>query len=86
MLSKNSNGTDRFIEVKTTNSGKYAPIYLSRNELRFSKINEKDYYLYRVFEFNKTPKMFYQNGSLDEICALEPLNYVGNFREKRPSI
>ncbi|MEZ5045034.1 MAG: DUF3883 domain-containing protein [Saprospiraceae bacterium] len=80
ILSKNSNGADRYIEVKTTKLGKYTPIYLTRNELAYSKEKESSYYLYRLFEFNKAPKMFNSKGSLDEICTLEPLNYVGRFK------
>ena len=80
ILSKNNNGTDRYIEVKTTKLGKLTPIYLSRNELKFSNINTENYYLYRVFEFNRNPKLFTRNGSLGEVCNLEPISYLGKFR------
>jgi len=80
ILSKNLNGTDRYIEVKTTKLGEYTPIYLTRNELKFSIENESNFHLYRLFEFNKYPKMFTSNGSLDKICKLEPTNYVGRFK------
>ncbi|MCI4648525.1 DUF3883 domain-containing protein [Phaeodactylibacter sp.] len=79
ILSRNKNGTDRYIEVKTTKLGKYTPIYFSRNELRYSQKHESNYYLYRVFEFDKRPKMFNSRGSLDSICDVEPLSYLGRF-------
>jgi hypothetical protein len=79
ILSKNSNGTDRYIEVKTTKLGKYTPIYFSRNELKYSQKHESNYYLYRVFEFDKRPKMFNSRGRLDAICDVEALSYVGKF-------
>lgn len=79
ILSKNKNGTDRYIEVKTTKLGKYTPIYFTRNELKCSERNESNYYLYRVFEFDKRPKMFNSRGRLDTICEIEPLSYVGRF-------
>jgi hypothetical protein len=80
ILSKNINGTDRYIEVKTTKLGKYTPIYFSRNELKYSQKYESNYYLYRVFEFDKHPKMFNSKGSLDTVCEIEPLSYVGRLR------
>lgn len=80
ILSKNTDGTDRYIEVKTTKLGKYTPIYFSRNELNYSVKHESRYYLYRVFEFDKRPRMFDSRGRLDAICEAEALNYVGRFR------
>lgn len=79
ILSKNTNGTDRYIEVKTTKLGKYTPIYFSRNELKYSQKHESNYHLYRVFAFDKRPRMFESPGRLDKICEIEPLSYVGRF-------
>ena len=79
ILSRNKNGTDRYIEVKTTKLGKYTPIYFSRNELRHSQKHESNYYLYRLFEFDKRPKMFNSRGRLDAICEVEAVSYVGRF-------
>lgn len=79
VLSKNFDGTDRYIEVKTTKLGKYTPIYLTRNELQVSVRRESNYYLYRLYDINTEPKMFNSNGRLDEICRLEPLSFVGKF-------
>lgn len=79
ILSRNKNGTDRYIEVKTTKLGKYTPIYFSRNELKYSQKHESNYYLYRVFGFDKRPKMFNSRGRLDAICEVEALSYVGKF-------
>lgn len=80
ILSKNLNGTDRYIEVKTTKLGKFTPIYLTANELKFSQEKEKDFYLYRVFEFSKAPKLFNSNGRLDALCRIEPVTYIGKFK------
>lgn len=80
ILSKNVDGTDRYIEVKTTKLSKYTPIYLTRNELSFSREKEDYYHLYRIFEFNKAPKMFNSNGRLDGICNVEPINFIGRFK------
>lgn len=80
ILSKNIDGSDRYIEVKTTKLGKYTPIFLTKNELYFSREKESDFYLYRVFEFTKSAKLFFANGALDNICNLEPTNYMGRFK------
>lgn len=77
ILSRNSNGTDRYIEVKTTKLGELTPFYFSSNELRYSRQKAKDYYMYRVFKFNKSPNLFIKNGSFDDMCEFEPTNYVG---------
>lgn len=39
----------KYIEVKTTSSGKNTPFFISENELLFSKTNSENYFLYRVY-------------------------------------
>lgn len=77
ILSRNENGSDRYIEVKTTKLGGLTPFYFTRNELRFSQKESKAYFLYRVFKFNQSPNLFVKNGSFDEICKYEPTNFIG---------
>ena len=72
-----ADGSDRFIEVKTTKGGKYTPIYLSRNELYVSKDLRERYHLYRPFTFHKNPRLFTLAGALDETCRIEATQYVG---------
>ena len=79
ILSKNPDGSDKFIEVKTTKLGKETPFYFSRNELRFSLENRKYYHLYRVFDFRDNAKLFIKNGSLSDVCNYEPLSFKGYF-------
>lgn len=79
ILSRNANGSDRYIEVKTTKLSKFTPVYISRNELMFSNANSTHYFLYRVFQFGASPKLFTKNGPLDAACHLEPLQYIGRF-------
>ncbi|WP_162416572.1 DUF3883 domain-containing protein [Cyclobacterium roseum] len=79
ILSKNPNGTDKYIEVKTTKLGKETPFFFSRNELQFSKQKSNDYYLYRLFNFEKDAKMFLKNGGLDTICTSVPITFKGYF-------
>ncbi|MDC6406285.1 MULTISPECIES: DUF3883 domain-containing protein [Maribacter] len=79
ILSKNQNGTDKYIEVKTTKLGKDTPFFFTRNELQFSTHNSKDYHLYRLFNFEKKAKMFIKNGGLDTICSYVPISFKGQF-------
>ena len=54
ILSYETNGKEKYIEVKSTMScDSSAPIYLTKNELGFNLANHKYYYLYRVYKFNK---------------------------------
>ncbi|MFZ6052553.1 protein NO VEIN domain-containing protein [Halocola ammonii] len=79
ILSRNENGTDKYIEVKTTKLGKETPFYFSRNELLFSQNKSSSYHLYRLFNFNQKAKMFVKMGGLDSICTSIPVSYQGRF-------
>jgi len=79
ILSKNTNGSDKYIEVKTTKLGKETPFFFSRNELLFSQVHPNDFHLFRLFNFESDVKMFTKNGSLDKICNLMPISFKGYF-------
>jgi hypothetical protein len=79
ILSKNENGSDRFIEVKTTKLAKETPIYLSRTEVSFALQKAKSFFLYRVFDFDKRPRLFIKNGHYDSFCTLVCQSYKGYF-------
>ncbi len=76
ILSFETNGKERLIEVKTTGFGIYTPFYISSNELFVSQKERDSYYLYRVFEFRKRPQLFMKNGSLDHSFELNPTQYI----------
>jgi hypothetical protein len=71
-----TDGTDRFIEAKTTAYGKETPFYVTRNEVQTSIQHDQRYHLYRVFKFRKEPRLFALNGSLDRVCRLDPVNFM----------
>lgn len=79
VLSFEPDGRERFIEVKTTAFGKLTPFFISRNEVEFSKAFDKQYRLYRLFEFRRAPRMFELEGPVDRRCWLDPVNYVARF-------
>lgn len=79
ILSKDLDGKDKYIEVKTTKLSKESPFYFSKNELNFSIIEMNKYYLYRVFNFEMDAKMFIKKGSLSSICQYHPISFKGYF-------
>ncbi|KQR67486.1 DUF3883 domain-containing protein [Pedobacter sp. Leaf176] len=79
ILSRNLNGTDKYIEVKTTKLSKEAPFFFTSNEFNFSIKNEGNFHLYRIFDFNINPKMFQLKGRYDAFCRIEPVGYKGRF-------
>ena len=68
-----------FIEVKTTNSGKYQPFFISENEVAFSKERAKNYSLYRVYDFRSQARIFQLHGSVDQYVHLQPQSYKACF-------
>jgi hypothetical protein len=68
-------GTDRFVEVKTTKHGKETPFYVTRNEVRVSRDHDRAYHLYRLFRFERGPRLFMVTGALDRSCVLDPMEY-----------
>ncbi|GAB4185502.1 MAG: DUF3883 domain-containing protein [Wenzhouxiangellaceae bacterium] len=70
------NGKDRFIEAKTTKYGKSTPFFITANELRFSQENASSYYLYRLFQFRVSPRLFALHGHVEKQCRLEPSEFL----------
>ena len=78
ILSKNKDGSDRYIEVKSTTLGKETPIFFTRRENEFSNSKAEQFHLYRVFELKKRPKMFRCQGAFSSFCNdMEPMTYKG---------
>ncbi len=75
VLSFETDGRERFIEVKTTAYVAETPFYVSRNELSFSTEKAEKFHLYRLFNFRKRPQMFTLPGALDANCRLDPVSY-----------
>lgn len=76
VLSYETTGHERLIEVKTTAYGPQTPFFVTRNELEVSHHREAGYHLYRVFGFRKTPRLFQRRGRIDEQFALAPEQYL----------
>ncbi|WP_395026149.1 DUF3883 domain-containing protein [Comamonas odontotermitis] len=80
ILSHDEPGEPRYIEVKTTNGGHGSSFVISRNELEFAAEMEEAFYLYRVFQFRQTPRLYILRGKLVDQLHLEPLDYRASFR------
>ncbi|WP_323754555.1 DUF3883 domain-containing protein [Marinobacter sp.] len=76
ILSFETSGKERFIEVKTTAFAKETPFYASRNEVSFSEDFSDQFHLYRLFEFRKSPKLFSLQGTISDHCHMDPVNYL----------
>lgn len=79
VLSYETDGRERFVEVKTTTFGKETPFFVSRGELTLSTQAKDQFHLYRLFEFRKAPRLFALVGALEQHCALDPVNYRASF-------
>lgn len=79
VLSFESDGKERLIEVKTTTFGRETPFFVSRGELALSHGAKEQFHLYRLFDFRKSPKLFDLPGALDRHCLLDPVTYRASF-------
>lgn len=53
VLSFDPEGTERYLEVKTTRQGLHWPMLVTRNEAAFSQEAASRFHLYRVFDFGR---------------------------------
>ncbi len=70
-----NDGSERFLEVKTTNGGRETPFYISENELRFSQDEPERFVLVRVFDFSGERGVFELRSPLTERVSLKPTAY-----------
>lgn len=75
ILSFETDGRERLVEVKTTRFGAMNPFFASNNEVAVSERRSAEYYIYRLFDFSKNPRLFLLNGSMRSTCSLEPVQY-----------
>lgn len=80
VLSFDPDGSERFIEVKTTAYGRETPFYATENEVSFSRQEGARYHLYRPFQFRRDARLFTLTGPLEERCHLLPTQYRARVR------
>jgi hypothetical protein len=72
VLSFETDGRERLIEVKTTRFGALTPFFASKNEVAFSDSHKTQCHLYRLFRFRVQPRVFTPAGSLSVMDATVP--------------
>jgi hypothetical protein len=75
ILSFDSNGKTRLLEVKTTNGWEGTPFFISENERALSEEQPEEFRLVRVYNFLDAPKAFEIHPPLDETLSLKATNY-----------
>lgn len=79
VLSFNSGGRERLIEVKTTNGAARTPFFLSRNECALATERPADWQIYRVHLFAKEPRIFTIAPPLENAIKLTPETWRAHF-------
>jgi len=80
ILSYDAPGQPRYIEVKTTNGAHASSFVISRNELDFSQESGDAFFLYRIFEFRRSPTLYMLRGDVSKQLHLAPMDYRASFR------
>lgn len=75
ILSFDSDGRERYIEVKTTAYDAETPFFITPNEVSFSAENPEQFQLYRLFAFRRKPQMFTLPGPVAANCLLDPVSF-----------
>lgn len=73
------NGSERLIEVKTTNGLARTPFFLSENERSFSEERPDAFRLLRLYDFAKRPSAFELIAPLQQHLRLSPTTYRASF-------
>jgi hypothetical protein len=79
VLSFDTTGKEKLIEVKTTSFGKETPFFITRNEVDLSRSEADHFHLYRLFDFRKEPHLFSFRGPVDKHCHLDPITFQAHF-------
>ena len=80
ILSLNDDGSARYIQVKTTTQGIDFHFFISGREVEFSRRNKDNYFIYRVFNLNKSPKIYIQNGYVIDSFELFPTEFKASLK------
>ena len=78
ILSYNEDGTERFIEVKTTKGPIGTDFFISPGEMKFSEQNKDKYFIYRVYNYDTKAKrgnFYIKKGSVAENFELSPTGF-----------
>lgn len=79
ILSFDTDGSDRLIEVKTTNGWERTPFHITRNELTVAEERRMDWRLIRLWNFAREPRAFELRPPLEAHVSLMATSYQANF-------
>jgi len=79
ILSFDTMGQERLLEVKTTIGSQTTPFFLTENERLLSTERPKDFRLIRLYDFNRNPRAFELEPPLDHAVVLRPSIYRASF-------
>jgi hypothetical protein len=79
ILSFDLSGSSRFLEVKTTNGSARTPFFLTRNECEQALQRPKEWRIYRVHLFAKSPRVFTIAPPLAGAVILRPESWRASF-------
>ncbi|MDP1555893.1 MAG: DUF3883 domain-containing protein [Hyphomonas sp.] len=74
-----SDGTERFYEVKTTIGHRRTPFYMSRNDRDFAEEAPDNFRIFRLYEVGRSPRSFLIAPPLESALILEPSVYRASF-------
>ncbi len=74
-----ADGQDRLIEVKTTTGWERTPFYISRNELAVAEERRESWYLFRLYDFARSPSAFELRPPLDSHVDLTATSFQASF-------
>jgi hypothetical protein len=79
IMSFNTAGRERLIEVKTTNGSARTPFFLSRHERNFAEQTPTQWRIYRVHLFAKDPRIFTIAPPVESAVKLQPETWRASF-------
>jgi hypothetical protein len=74
-----TDGSDRLIEVKTTNGWERTPFHITRNELAIAETHRDDWRLVRLWNFARAPRAFELRPPLGAHVSLMANSYQASF-------
>lgn len=83
ILSFEPDGSEKFIEVKTTEGRQNTQFFISENEVSTSRSAPEKYWLYRLYNFSRkdnTTDIYKRKGAIDELFDLVPANYRASLK------
>lgn len=71
-------GSERLIEVKTTNGWDRTPFHITRNEMAVAEANRDTWHLVRLWNFAREPRAFSIRPPLDAHLMLTPTSFLAS--------